>query len=680
MKKKILLGILIAVAVMCLFAISISAAEATIGGFKYTTKSDGTATLSSNESFTGTTAVIPETVEIDGTEYTVNQIGNSIFQNNTTIETISFPSTITTVGSRVITKCTALKAVYIDLDKLVSVGECALTYNSASQDTDMDETTANREIYFYATSEYGKDNPVKTEEVDFKNLTSMGYSAFQGLNVKKVTLYFTNRQIFRYANIEELVIKGNIETIEQYAFDCCFNLSKVTVESTTLKTVGSSAFSSCRAMTNIKIDLSGVTNISGSAFRFSGDRGTANNTAMWNDLDGQNIVDLSSLKTIGSQAFAGSNLGNARVVWPTNLEATNLGSTGDSSTFRNANITSVYIDTAEGYELQIDSWCFRNNPIETVIFGPGVTTLSNCFEGVKTIKTVVFLADNVDCTSSNLFKDCSGITFYHKGLTTNTTFSQATQINISEGSYTAYGACGVKVDLTPVEGEKVTLNYVDHDHKGVADQTVCPAGSLMIYTCTGCKDVYTEELEGYIGDTHVFDRANGATVADVVFANNNYFGVGVIVVECANCTAQANDSETVEPFFGEGGYSIPENGTTDCVSHTIKVNKSAIIKYQELTGKTVNYGTVAAVGSSIGTPLYFEEGESEMSIKAQALVSDMTNTNYTKLVIKITGIPSADTALNCNAYAVIGTSITYLCGEEALAEAKEVKLKMTTQA
>ena len=189
MKKKILLGILIAVAVMCLFAISISAAEATIGGFKYTTKSDGTATLSSNESFTGTTAVIPETVEIDGTEYTVNQIGNSIFQNNTTIETISFPSTITTVGSRVITKCTALKAVYIDLDKLVSVGECALTYNSASQDTDMDETTANREIYFYATSEYGKDNPVKTEEVDFKNLTSMGYSAFQGLNVKKVIFY-----------------------------------------------------------------------------------------------------------------------------------------------------------------------------------------------------------------------------------------------------------------------------------------------------------------------------------------------------------------------------------------------------------------------------------------------------------------------------------------------------------
>ena len=80
MKKKLLLGIILAVAIMCLFAISVSAAEITIDGFKYTTIDDKTAKLSSNVSFTGTVAEIPETVEIDGVSYTVTTIGDNIFK------------------------------------------------------------------------------------------------------------------------------------------------------------------------------------------------------------------------------------------------------------------------------------------------------------------------------------------------------------------------------------------------------------------------------------------------------------------------------------------------------------------------------------------------------------------------------------------------------------------------
>jgi hypothetical protein len=191
----------------------------------------------------------------------------------------------------------------------------------------------------------------------------------------------------------------------------------------------------------------------------------------------------------------------------------------------------------------------------------------------------------------------------------------------------------------------------------------------MVYTCAGCKASYTEQLENCKGGTHIFDRNNGATVVDVIFGAESYFGEGVIVVKCAHCDAQANDSEKVGALFIADGYSIPENGTTDCISHTIRVNHSNIKLYEDLTGDKVNYGIVAGVKESAQNPIKIEDGKIE--VENYAVFADMTGTEYTKLVIKITGLEKG-VGISCNAYVVFNadpTKVYYLCDNKVTTEA-----------
>ena len=671
MKKKLLLGIILTVVITCLFAISVSAIEYDGVHYSIDTKNQTATVSADNKTATKENVVIPESFEYEGVTYKVTSIANDAFSGNDIVVSIRIESPhITKIPSSFIlnTYDGALRSIYLDFTKITRIETAGL---NAGGQSNGNSPKAN-EIYYYDL------DGNKITKFDFPNIEYIGFAAFQGINFDEIVIHGNTQfglsgeysQCFRMSTAQTFILKGERTSIDNYQFESMPNLKKIVIESTSLEKIGSQVLSGCKLLEEIYIDLSGVTSIGGYAFRFSGEKGVTQNLAQWYNLDGEKIVDLSAVESLGMQSFNGSNLGSAKVLWPTNYTAANFGHSSDSGAFRSANLKgTVYFDAVDGTELFIDSWAFRGNSIETVILGPNVTKVAGCFNGQKTIKTVVFLADSVECTDSNLFKDCSGITFYHKTLTTNTKFSQTTQINISNGSYTTYGACGLVVDLTPVEGEKVTLNYVKHDYKEVADPDVCPAGSLMIYTCAGCKDSYTEELENYIGGTHVFDRNNGATVVDVIFGTESYFGEGVIVVKCAHCDAQANDEQKVGALFIADGYSIPENGTTDCISHTIRVNKSNIAQYEELTGNIVNYGITAGVNDSAQNPIKIEDGKAVAN--NYAVSADMTGTEYTKLVIKITGLEKG-VGVSCNAYIVFNadpTKIYYLCDDKVTTEA-----------
>ncbi len=171
------------------------------------------------------------------------------------------------------------------------------------------------------------------------------------------------------------------------------------------------------------------------------------------------------------------------------------------------------------------------------------------------------------------------------------------------------------------------------------------------HDCTVCLKTMVEALE----------HAEEITVE----YKNGFFFVGAKITYCTNEGCEHEINEALEELFiADTGYSTEMNGTG--ISHTMKVNKEAISVYEGITGKTVSYGTVAAVGDALGTPLQFVEGKLET--KSQAVMADMTGTPYTKLVIKISGI-EAGNSVNCNAYAVIGSDIYYLCGTETTKEA-----------
>ena len=198
--------------------------------------------------------------------------------------------------------------------------------------------------------------------------------------------------------------------------------------------------------------------------------------------------------------------------------------------------------------------------------------------------------------------------------------------------------------------------------------TVCPAGSATIYKCDGCGDTYKETDETFISNTHEYSFENGAILVNLIYENDNYFLGGTMTVKCAFCDAETVPEEKYDSIFEAIGYSMSEEESY--IYHEIRVNKEAIKVYEEFSGKTIQYGVVAAVAND-GKPLSID-AEGNLITAEQAVAADMTNSIYSKITIKLSGVP-AGVGVNCNAFVIVDNTISYLCGNQIL-EAAETKI------
>ena len=654
MKKKILLGVLLTLTLICLFAFSISAVE--IDGVHYTLKNGETPTAEvSKDNATSTTTVvlIPETVEYEGVTYKVTSIANSAFNNNDTVESIRIESPyITSIPHSFIlnTYNGALRSVSLDFTKITRIETAGLNSGRNSNGNDPEANS----IYFYDL------NGNKVTDFDFPNIEFIGYASCQGVNFDKIVIHANTTigvsgdysQLFRKSTAHTLIVKGERTKISNYEYAQMPNLKSITIESKSLTSIGANAFASCPLVEEIYIDFSNCTYVGGSAFIFAKQYDSGSTTAQWYNLEGEKIIDLSNLKTISGTAFASANIGSAKIIWPKSLD-----SIGDQC-FRKCNISQpMYINASEGKTLTVEYWAMNGNSFPFVVLGKGVTTVKCRFEAEC---TVVALGDTVNFTDGTVFNK-SGSVLYCKAYTGTdlSSKSNVTVNTITDGSAILYAACGLVANVTLTDGTTESFNYVNHEYTGVADETVCPSGSLILYTCAGCKDTYEQATDAFVSKEHNFDLENGASVAEIIYINNNYFANGSVKIKCAGCDASNEDIE-IGALFTAVGYS--ENEVIGgFISHTIKVNLENMAEYERLTGITVRYGLVAALHKD-GKPIYLDGDKIATVDKAYSL--DMTNTEYSNLLIKVNGITDAR-AINCNAFAVINGEITYLCGDTA---------------
>ncbi len=670
MKKRILLGVILTLALVCLFAISISAVE--VNGVHYTLDTKNHTAQVSQENKTATTEIvtIPSTFEYEGVEYKVTSIASSAFYGNRNMVELRILSEYITVipsdmiadicaidtdGDKVNDKGDKLKKIYIDFSKITSIGSAA--FNPSNQ-TNGNSPKVNSFYYYDAKAYLENGSDVLITCPDFSNCTSIGTAAFQGANFEKLVIHegiALKNQIFRMSTIKELEILGaNRGTIEYYVFNACTKLETIRIESTTY--VSNDVFSGCSSVKKIYINLSNCTYIGTSAFQLGNvgyDKG--NTTTQWYNYEGEKIVDLSSVKTLSNQAFASSNVGSAKIIWPNALEKI------DGQVFRRCNITGpVWFNMAEGKTASISSYVLSGNTPEIIVLGNGITGFA-MDERLGYAATVVFLGD-VTTLATNIFKT-EGARLYAKSLPSNASDygSKVTVKLISSGSYTSYGACGLTASVTLLDGTTESFNYVDHDYKGVVDQTVCPLGSLTLYTCPGCGDKYEETTDAFVSKTHNFDYLNGASVVSILFADDNYFQSGKMIVKCAGCEAQ-NDEESFPALFSKKGYSASETDKTS-ISYTIYVNNEAIEKY-ELYGNTVRYGLVVSALPD-GTPIWLDE---DGSIKSddKTIFVEMQNaqSGFSILTVKLFNL-NEDQKLHCSAYAITGSDVVYLNHDSA---------------
>lgn len=291
---------------------------------------------------------------------------------------------------------------------------------------------------------------------------------------------------------------------------------------------------------------------------------------------------------------------------------------------------------------------FKNctNLNDVLVFPTGVTELSNswAFCNANAIK-IVFLGDMTDvCTTKNGNAWNKNITIYF--CNENDKSASDLTMNTSAGKVFCY-AEGNTDHLSEKTEEKAATCT---EAKGVYEYCFC--GQIINSTTEG--DPLGHE-QGELVSKYFPAIVNGD-------GSLNYFADMVTEHNCTRCDAIIEGTEPNTALFAADGYSIPEKDDSTCISHTIKVNKTNVAKYEALTGDKVDYGVVAGTSTSLSSPVVINNGEIEAD--TYALVGDMTGTEYTKLVIKVTGLEPGD-QISCNAYIVFNKDsekIYYLCG------------------
>lgn len=670
MKRKILLGIILAIATICLFAVSISATE--IDGVHYSLNDNQLTAEVSRDNQKSTTAIvtIPSTVEYDGKTFKVNAIKYGAFEGNTSIQELRILSEhITTIPSGMVTNTygnSGFTKIYVDFSKITKIENAG--FNPSNQ-SNGNSPQANP-FYFYDAAAFIKDeSDVLIECPDFSNCTSIGQAAFQGANFKKVVIpdgcaLSESGQIFRSSKIEELEVLGTTvrNKIGTYCFQGCPNLKKIRFESP-VTTYASSAFSGNKALTEIYIDLSSTVTVDTQAFNFTGTYDSGCTTVQWYNIKGEKMVDLSSMEYItgGRGAFSSSNIGSAeKIVWPKALKQL------ENQAFRKCNIkVPMYFNAAEGVTLSIGDYVMDGNTPPIVVLGEGVTS----YNGGTKNTIVVSLADSITFGSTALDSsgrgNASGSTFYYKATDSDVSKAKFTSVIISDATCQTFKGCGLVATATPVGGETLTFDYYEHKYSEAPDNTVCPAGSVVIHTCIGCGDTYkvTDE-DAYISDTHEFNVENGATIINIVY--ENYFAKGVITKACAHCDATTTpdiEVESASPMFAPLGYSMSEEeSSVKFVAHFVQANRKAIEAYETVTDKTVRYGVLGAIANESCNPLEVDENGAIIT-KPGAVYANMTDTDYTKITIRINGI-SSGAKVHCGAYVVVDNVLSYIFDDQ----------------
>ena len=390
--------------------------------------------------------------------------------------------------------------------------------------------------------------------------------------------------------------------------------------------------------------------------------------------------DNSQITTLPSQFFAalktlkGIYFGNS---------ITNLG----SGTFTNMGSSDVFLMNTPSDTEPSEIYYFKSNLIEgnfynfkqnatttTWVFPSAVNGIGSGFnfDMQNNPKNFVFLTSDAD---SVVINDAIGgtklnnVNMYFPYISSE----NASKMNVVPKTAYFFGD-SKKASYNGSWGEPTDMLDQEHIYDKTKDLNTEPtcttAGTSNTYCFCG-KLLSSNPIEELGHDYSLKSNGQSPDVVSWVYENNNYFSNAKQQHKCLDCEAfytgeQISDSALFVSF----GYSTPEY-ESNSIFYSIRVNHKNIESYESIAKVTVRYGTVAATGSAVGTPISITNGAIEPM--QQSVACEMTGTNYVNLTIKFLNVPKS-TPVNCCAFAVIESTVTYLCDGicSSVAETKQL--------
>lgn len=431
-----------------------------IDGIEYYFYDNGEASVysrSDNEKYSGN-IVIPETVNYNGVDYKVVDIGYQAFYNCTELESVIIPLSVTTIDRRAFGGCINLKSVYIP-DCVSTIGEWAFINCESLSSINL---PANLTKLGFSTF-YGCKSLASI--YIHKNINSIASDVFFGcVNLTSINVDADN---MRYSSVDGVLFDKEQNTI--ITFPAGIKGDYVIPESVT--EIGQSAFFECSGLMSVDIPENIIT-IGYEAFR---------------GCTGLKSVDIpENTMTIEKDAFSGCS-GLKSVTIPKNITKIESGTFSGCSGL----VSLIIHNRVEG----IGSYAFSGcTSLSSVSIPASVKNIfDGAFSGCTNLKAINVDAANTTYKSVNgiLFsKDMSFLSCYPAGIKGDYTIPET--VSIIVGS--AFGGC-VNLDSVKVPSSVTVIG--NSSFAGCATlkeiaipESVCWIGNRAFSNCYSLSSIY----------------------------------------------------------------------------------------------------------------------------------------------------------------------------------------------
>lgn len=394
----------------------------------------GTALVVYDDSYASFSGIltIPQTILIEGESYTVVGIDDMAFMGCAKLTSVTFPSTLKTIGEGVFYGCSRLTSVELPA-QTVSIGNEAFGDCPLLATLSLGEglKSIGRSAFENCIALTGVSMPADMESIGalaFKgctklasaalgnSLTLLGDSAFYGCSALQlvelpVTVSSVGTRTFAGCSALNAVGLGNVSTIGEAAFNGCSALTEIAIPNG-VETLGNYAFYGCSSLATVTL---GTQERSSSSLKTIGDYAFAE-TAV------KSVVLPDGVSTLGNYAFnkcaslATVSLGNSLTAIGDyafsdckKLESVTFGSaleTIGERAFASAKISSLVLPATVR---AIGDWAFYNNPLTAITFNDGLQSIgSRAFYGVS-VQTLN-IPNSVTSIGSYAFEKCTKLT------------------------------------------------------------------------------------------------------------------------------------------------------------------------------------------------------------------------------------------------------------------------------
>lgn len=588
--------------------------------------------------------------------------------------TVTFPSTLTTMGEKEFLDCISLEELIIPEGVTTIPKEFAKNATSLKKVVLPSTITTIKEAAFrsignienlvipegcttiesYAFKESGVVNVVIPSTV-----TSIGQTVFEGCASMKSlhckaskipastfssctaleTIILENtveigEKAFRYAGIKDTIdIPEGCTTIGQYAFNGS-SVKRVTLPST-LESLGGCVFSECHSLTDVYSNSPII------------------GTQMFYRCENVTNVVLNNVVTIGKQAF--NNDQDALASRTTKIVGLvlpeGLTSIGDHA-FTRCDITEIVLpSTLTTVGSSVFSGCTSLEKV--VVLGP--CTGASMFQYCSALDTLVLTENFTNFGSSNPLDSVSSAQFttYYTGTDHDRIKSVCSKSSrLSNATYCLYEDY-IAGNYTTNKNNYYVLydcNLCDVAFDGIHSASAEDGDCTTALICSMCKEYEIRAALSHISDERI-------TYVSFMEAGEHYIG-------CTNDGCKVGSTTKLNPLFTCLGYSFNEV-ESGSVSIGYSIDHQAIKTYEDLTNTTVNYGLFIGIGEKLGQDDIFNLETNEAS--NGVLVANFTSTSFNYIKIKVVGFETEAqkiASFTIGAYVVNDNKISYLQNEK----------------